>query len=263
MAETPPELVRIPAGPFLMGSEEGDRPERPAHVVSVDECFISACPVTNEEYASFVRGTSRRPPGVWELPVVVNPAQEAAFRELAAPYRWNGHEPPPARLDHPVVLVTYDDASEYCRWLADQTGRPFRLPTEAEWEKAVRGGLEGKRYPWGDAIDPSNAAFLPHASMKPRMGTRSVKSYPPNGYGLYDAVGNVWSWVSDWYRADYYTVADSRNPRGPATGSLRVLRGGAWTNDDVKYLRSAFRHPVPPDTYAYSIGFRVACPAGI
>ena len=244
-----------------MGSEEGDRPERPAHVVTLDEYFISASPVTNTEYARFVRAASRRAPGVWELPVVVGPAQETAFRELAVPYVWNGDEPPAGKVEHPVVLVTYDDASEYCRWLVHETGQPFRLPTEAEWEKAARGGVEGKRYPWGDAIDPSNAAFLPHASMKLRCGTRSVKSFPPNGYGLYDAAGNVWSWVRDWYRADYYTVGDSGNPPGPGSGSLRVLRGGAWSNDDVKYLRCAFRHPVPPDSYSYSIGFRVACPA--
>ena len=262
MADPIPDLVRIPAGPFLMGAEDGDGPERPAHIVTLDEFFIGACPVTNGDYARFVRATSRRPPGVWELPAVVRPAKTAGFRDLAAPYRWDGDEPPPGRLDHPVVLVTHEDASEYCRWVAHETGRPFRLPTEAEWEKAARGGLEGRRYPWGDDIDAAKAAFLPHPMMKARTGTCSVRSFPPNGYGMYDAAGNVWSWVSDWYRPDYYAVADNRNPRGPASGSLRLLRGGAWTNDDVKYLRCAFRHPVPPDTYSYSIGFRVACAAG-
>ena len=261
MTDLLPELARIPAGPFLMGSDEGDTRERPAHVVTLDEFLIGACPVTCAEYARFVLATARRSPGVSELPAISQFAPGGGFRELAAPYCWNGTELPAGKMDHPVVLVTYEDASEYCRWLKHETGWPFRLPTEAESEKAARGGLEGQRYPWGDSPDPSAAAFLTDPSLKTRMGTRAAKSFPPNGYGVFDAAGNVWTWVADWYRADYYTVSDPRNPRGPASGSLRLLRGGAWTSVDERYLRCACRHAVPPDTYAYSIGFRVACAA--
>jgi formylglycine-generating enzyme len=259
MSDTPmPELVTIPAGPFLMGSADGDEHERPPRVVTLDAFLLGACPVTQAEYARFVAATSRRPPGIWELPAIVRPAQEGRFRELARPYIWADGTPPPGKADRPGVLVTHDDARDYCRWLAQETGRPLRLPTEAEWEKAARGGLEAKRYPWGDSIDPSQAVFLPHLSMKPTLGTAPVRSFAQNGWGLYDCAGNVWEWVSDWYRSDYYGVGDARNPAGPMTGTLRVLRGGGWSNDDVAYLRCACRHPVPPDTYAYSIGFRVA-----
>jgi len=254
-----PEMVEIPAGPFLMGSDDGDDHERPEHRVFLDAFQIGATPVTQAEYSRFVRATGWRPPGVWELPSVVRPGREEEFRRTAAPYGWMDSAAPPGRDDHPVVLVTFDDAREYCRWLSRQTGRSFRLPTEAEWEKAARGGLERKHYPWGDALDSSLANFTLLPQNRPGGGTVPVRARPPNAFGLYGMAGNVWQWVADWYRADSYTVDDRRNPAGPATGTLRVVRGGAWTNVDERYLRCAFRHPVPPDTYAYSIGFRVAC----
>jgi formylglycine-generating enzyme required for sulfatase activity len=259
MTVTLPDLARVPAGSFLMGSDEGDEHERPARLVTLDVFLIGVCQVTNAEYERFVRTTARRPPGVDDLPAIVRPAQEGYFRELASAYRWHHGEPPAGKADHPVVLVTHEDARAYCHWLADQSGSPFRLPTEAEWEKAARGGREAARYPWGDHIDSTLASFLPHASMKPKMGTGPVRACPPNGYGLYGMSGNVWEWVSDWYRSDYYAASDPHNPTGPITGTLRVLRGGAWTNEDVRYLRCAQRLPVPADTFAYSIGFRVAC----
>jgi formylglycine-generating enzyme required for sulfatase activity len=254
-----PDLVRIPGGPFLMGAEDGDENERPEHAVTVDPFLLGAAPVTHAEYAAFVEDTGWRPPGVWELPSIIRPAREDEFKRTAAPYWWMGTQPPPGRANHPVVLVTFEDAREYCRWLAVRTKRPFRLPTEAEWERGARAGLERKAYPWGDTIDPSLANFTPQPGRRAAAGTKPVRSYAPNAFGLYDMAGNVWNWVADWYRADYYAVGDPKNPMGPASGTLRVVRGGAWTNDDVAYLRSAFRHPVPPDTYSYSIGFRVAC----
>ncbi len=254
-----PDLVRIPAGPFVMGADDGRANERPAHEVTLGAYAIGATAVTNAQYLRFVRSTGHRPPGVHELPAIVRPLQEIRFREYAAPLAWlNGH-PPVHRDDHPVVLVTFDDARDFCRWLSAETGRPFRLPTEAEWEKASRGGLAGRRYPWGDDIDASRANFLANPSSKPRQGTSPVGAFAPNGYGMRDAAGNAWEWVSDWYRSDYYPQSPAENPTGPTTGVLRIVRGGSWTNDDVDYLRCAFRHPVPPDTYSYSIGFRVVC----
>ena len=97
--------------------------------------------------------------------------------------------------------------------------------------------------------------------MKRQRGTRPTGTYPPNAYGLYDVVGNVWEWVSDWYDPEYYTSSDMRDPRGPASGNMRIVRGGSWVNDDVSMLRSAYRHKVPPDTYAHSVGFRLASTA--
>src|SRR5205085_1220638 len=119
----------------------------------------------------------------------------------------------------------------------------------------------GLRYPWGHDIDESRGNFLANAAVKRQRGTRPAGMFPPNAFGLYDITGNVWEWVSDWYAADYYGQGASHDPRGPAVGNLRIVRGGSWVNDDVSMLRCAYRHKVPPDTFAYSIGFRIVCPA--
>jgi len=256
---TLPDLARIPAGDFLMGAADAEDDERPVHRVTVSEFFIGRFPVTHDEYARFVRTTGYPAPAVRSLPLVTQGGREAMFRELAAPYVWNDNEPPPAHGSHPVVLVRYEDAQAYCTWLGDVLERLVRLPTEAEWEKAARGGAEGLRYPWGNDIDASRCNYLSDGSAKRHRGTRPTGTYPPNAYGLYDVCGNVWEWVSDWYAADSYGLAEERDPRGPDAGSMRIVRGGSWVNDDASMLRSAYRHKVPPDTYAYSIGFRVVC----
>ena len=149
----------------------------------------------------------------------------------------------------------------YCAWSSEATGRTVRLPTEAEWEKAARGGAEGLRYPWGNDFDPSGCSYLADRSAKRQRGTRPTGTYPPNAFGLCDMIGNVWEWVSDWYRPEYYGGDDHRNPAGPPDGSQRVVRGGSWVTEDIAMLRCSYRHKVPPDTYAYSIGFRIACAA--
>jgi formylglycine-generating enzyme required for sulfatase activity len=197
---------------------------------------------------------------VRELPLIAAGGHEATFRELAAPYVWQNGEPPAGHGSHPVVLVKYEDADAYCRWLTEALGRLVRLPTEAEWEKAARGGLDACRYPWGDDIDASHGNFLVDASTKRQRGTRPTGTYAPNGFGLWDVVGNVWEWVSDWYHADYYAASESHDPVGAPSGVMRIVRGGSWVNDDVAMLRTSYRHKVPPDTYAYSIGFRIVCP---
>ncbi|MEW6321030.1 MAG: formylglycine-generating enzyme family protein [Acidobacteriota bacterium] len=253
-----PRFVRVPAGEFTMGSDDGEDDQRPAHRVYVEAFHLSAWAVTNAQYREFVRQTGHQPPGLRELPLVVAPESEALFREIASAHAWRGAEPPTERADHPVTLVTHTDAVAYCRWLSEQIGRFVRLPTEAEWERAARGGVEGRRYPWGDDIDSSRANFLPDPSLKRLRGTLPVASFPPNAYELYDMVGNVWEWVADWYRPDAYSSGEHRNPRGPSTGRMRVVRGGSWVTHDVTQLRCAHRHRLPPDTYAYSIGFRVA-----
>ena len=243
-----------------MGAADAEEDERPVHRVTLSEFFIGRFPVTQDEYARFVRATGHPPPSVNNLPLITQGGRDTLFRELALPYVWENGEPPAGHGAHPVVLVRYDDALAYCAWLSETSGRIVRLPTEAEWEKAARGATEGLRYPWGNDIDPSRGNYLADAAAKRQRGTRPTGTYPPNAYGLYDVIGNVWEWVSDWYAADSYGLAEERDPRGPESGSMRIVRGGSWVNDDGAMLRCAYRHKVPPDTYAYSIGFRIVCP---
>jgi formylglycine-generating enzyme required for sulfatase activity len=242
-----------------MGAADGAIDERPVHRVYLNEFLIGRFPVTNGEYARFVRATGHPAPRVREMPAVAADGRDADFREVAAAYEWTDATWPTGRRSHPVVLVRYDDALEYCAWLSRTLERAVRLPTEAEWEKAARGGFEGRRYPWGNTIEPSNGNYLPDTAVKRQRGTRATGTYEPNAFGLYDVTGNVWEWVSDWYGADYYGLGNARNPRGPAAGSMRIVRGGSWVNEDLSMLRCAYRHQVPPDTYAYSIGFRIVC----
>lgn len=254
-----PDLARLPAGDFFMGAPDAAEDQRPVHRVFVSEFFIGRHPVTNDEYSRFIRATGHPPPSIGSLPLIAAGGRDRLFRELAEPYVWDGSAPPHGRGAHPVVLVSYDDALAYCSWLSGVIGRSVRLPREAEWEKAARGGVEGRRYPWGNEINPSQANYLPDKASKRRHGTRPTGTYQANGFGLYDVVGNVWEWVSDWYASDYYGSNDGRDPQGPAFGLMRIVRGGSWVNDEVLMLACAYRHKVPSDTYAYSIGFRIVC----
>ena len=228
-------LVLIPAGEFGMGSEEGFPVECPVHRVSLDAFYLAQYPVTNAQYSRFVSETGHR------VPYVDDP------RAAADNWDPSTRSYPPGRGQHPAVLVSWHDAHAYCAWAGG------RLPTEAEWEKAARGGLEGKRYPWGDEINRSLANY------DSRGGTTPVGSYPPNEYGLFDMVGNVWEWVADWYDPHYYSESPSHNPPGPQTGTVRVLRGGAWLLF-AQFCRVAYRFRNGPDFRFNLIGFRLALP---
>ena len=246
-----------------MGGADGDGDARPPHAVHVNEFLISVRPTTNADYARFVRATNQRPPAIYDLPLVVTAGgreRERVFRSTGQPYIWLEGEPDADRLLHPVTLVRWDDAVAYCDWLSSESGRRVRLPTEAEWEKAARGGIPGRRYPWGDRIDRKLANFLTDPALKSTHGTSRCGTYPPNGYGLSDMAGNVWEWVHDWYGFDYYAQSPAENPTGPPEGELRVVRGGSWLVADTHMLACWYRHKVPPDTYSYGIGFRIVCP---
>ena len=259
-----PELALIPGGEYLMGSDDAEDDERPAHRVHVDDFLIGVQPVTHDDYARFAHRSGYRVPGIYEVPVVVKAGggdREQAFRQTASPYVWQDGVAPRDRADHPVTLVRYEDAVAYCAWLSTQTRRAFRLPTEAEWEKAARGGLESKPYPWGERIDRDLANFLVDPALKGTRGTTRCRSFPANAFGLFDMAGNVWEWVKDWYDPRYYETAPAHNPSGPPLGQMRVVRGGSWLVADVRMLSCSYRHKVPPDTYSYGIGFRVACSA--
>ena len=222
-------MVRIPAGWFWMGSEIGQDNERPVHRLWVDEFLLAACQVTNTEYARFLDATGTEAPPFWHDPNFNHPRQ-------------------------PVVAVAWFEAGKYCEWLSRASGRHYRLPTEAEWERAARGGTESKIFPWGDAPPES----LPDYERRWKTGPEPVARYAPNAFGLYDICENVHEWCSDWYRADYYSISPERNPPGPETGQRRASRGGSWRHH-IKVTRCAARSSISPEFHYADYGFRVAC----
>lgn len=224
-----PALVRIPEGWFLMGSETGQDNEKPVHRVWVDSFWLAASQVTNEEYASFLSASRATAPPFWSDPSFSHPQQ-------------------------PVVGVSWFEAIAYCEWLGSVSDRRFRLPSEAEWERAARCDVDGKLYPWGDAPPLS----LPDYEKRWLTGPEPVARYAPNAFGLYNICDNVHEWCSDWYQADYYSVSPARNPRGPETGTRKASRGGSWRHH-IKVSRCAARSSIPPQFQYADYGFRVAC----
>lgn len=219
-------FARIPAGWFLMGSEQGGEDERPVHRVHVDAFELAVYPVTCDEYDAFLRATGHESPREWRRD--------------------------PSLGDRPVVGVSWLDAVAYCRWRSD-AAQALRLPTEAEWERAARGGVEGKRYPWGDEIP----GWIPGAGRGPVNAPWPVTLGEPNAFGLYGIATNVHEWCADWYAADYYSASPESNPPGPVTGVRRASRGGSWRHA-ITISRCAARSRIDP-TFRYTdYGFRVA-----
>ena len=230
-----PALVRIPAGWFLMGCDIGQDNEKPAHRVWVDEFLLAACPVTNADYERFLRDTASPAPPFWSDPAFNHPGQ-------------------------PVVGVSWHEAIRYCEWLSANAGKRFRLPTEAEWERAGRGGREEGLFPWGDAPPPSLPGYADRCATNWKTGPEPVGGGESNAYGLFNMCDNVHEWCSDWYAPDYYAVSPERDPRGPETGKRRVSRGGSWRHH-IKISRCAARSSIPPEFQYADYGFRVACDA--
>jgi sulfatase modifying factor 1 len=217
-------MVLIPAGEFQMGSNDGDDDEKPVHTVYLDAFYMDVYEVTNALYKKFMDATGHK-----------------------APVYWNdsGYNAP----NQPVVGVTWHDAKAYAGWAGK------RLPTEAEWEKAARGGLAGKKYPWGDSITHDDANFSGAVGKDGWDVSAPVGSFAPNGYGLYDMAGNVREWCADWYDEDYYSKSPRRNPTGPRSGTYCVLRGGSWYNSYF-HLRVASRYREESMGTYYNVGFR-------
>jgi formylglycine-generating enzyme len=224
-----PRMVLIPEGWFLMGSDAGQENERPVHRVWVGAFALAACQTTNAEYEKFIAATGHRKPLHWGDPLFSHPEQ-------------------------PVVAPSWFDVVSYCEWLSARTGKRFRQPSEAEWERAARGGLDGKLYPWGDAPLESLANYAGRWRSAPEPVGRAER----NAYGLFDIGANVHEWCADWFAADYYRVSPERNPQGPGEGTRRASRGGSWRHA-TKVSRCAGRSSIPPEFQYADYGFRVAC----
>ena len=224
-----PTMVVIPEGWFSMGSEAGQDNERPIHRVWVDVFQLAACQVTNGEYARFLYATGEPPPPSWTDPNFNHPQQ-------------------------PVVAISWFEAMKYCEWLRHQTGRPYRLPSEAEWERAARGGVDGALFPWGNAPPQS----LPDYEKRWKSGPELVGRFAPNAFGLHNICDNVHEWCSDWYQPDYYSLSPERNPQGPDDGCRRASRGGSWRHH-IKASRCAARSSIPPEFKYADYGFRLGC----
>jgi len=223
------ESVLIPAGEFLMGVE-GDAEDNPVHEVFVDSFYMDKYEVTNEQYLAFCKETGHKLPEMWGM---------------------DGFRCGPDYPDHPVVGVSWQDAADYAEW------RGKRLPAEAEWEYAARGGLVGRDYPAGEPLDPESANF----AGADRGGTVAVGSFPANGFGLHDMSGNVVEWVGDFYDKDYYRNSPIKNPRGPEQGKFRVIRGGGWHSGPY-CNRVGFRNALPGNWVDFNVGFRCAKDGG-
>ena len=302
-------MVLIPGGEFEMGADnqQSSEDEYPKHKVRVSPFYMDATEVTNAQFAAFVKSTgyittAERKPNWDELKTTLPPgtakphdsllvAASLVFRATDGPVNlrdynmwwswkaganWKHPEGPNSNIEgksnFPVVHISWDDAMAYCKWAGK------RLPTEAEWEFAARGGLQNNVYPWGSEHVNSGRAKanswegeFPHHNEKKDGYFRSapVRSYAPNGYGLYDMAGNVWEWCSDWYHADYYkTIANniSINPKGPAKSfdpdepymQKKSMRGGSFLCNDTycSGYRVARRMKSSPDTGLEHTGFR-------
>lgn len=250
---TAPEgMSLIPASDYWMGRIHFFLPDAfgfvlrdrlddfPAHRVDLAAFHIDKYEVTNEQYARFLESTSGR-----------------------KPWHWSHGQIPKGEERFPVFNVNWEEANAYCKWVGK------RLPTEAEWEKASRGGLDRKKFPWGDstldigggyeveAKSPSGREKKPANVGNPK-GPMPVGSFRPTGYDLYDMAGNVAEWTNDWYDKGYYATSPKRNPHGPEAGLYKVIRGGSWSDGEERVFMNHFRNFTDPELRSSSLGFRCA-----
>lgn len=279
-------MIGLPGGTFLMGTDtlagfpqDGEGPVRP---IALDAFALDTYPVTNDYFRSFIEATGHRTEAErfgWSF-VFRGHIPSARFRQLvedtvaAAPWwckvpgaKWNTPEGPGSNLagrgNHPVVHVSWNDCAAFAQWCGK------RLPTEAEWEYAARGGLEQKLYPWGDKLRPDGkhlcniwqGEFPIHDTAEDGYaGTCPVDAFPPNGFGLYSMTGNVWEWCADWFDAEFHRTGDRNSPTGPPSGITRVMKGGSFLchKSYCNRYRVAARTSNTPDSSTSNIGFRCA-----
>ncbi len=248
-----PEMVRIPAGSFRMGDIQGggQDDEKPVHRVSVGAFAMGKYEVTVGEYLRFVNATGKHAPEWMEKGSKYNikTGTDDYYKKFGSAL---------TNKTYPIVGVSWHDATAYAKWLSQQTGHTYRLPTEAEWEYAARAGTTTK-YWWGNKIGTNKANCSNSYCKDSYKYTAPVGSFKANPFGLHDTVGNVWEWCSDIYSSDYYSNSPRSNPTGPGggeTGRYRVRRGGAW-DGGAQYARSAVRYNYSPGYRSYYVGFRL------
>lgn len=270
------EMALIPAGEFEMGDHHGagdaysgmvhgraksmkqgpetqDTNERPVHTVYLDAFYMDRYEVTNAQYAKFLNEYERHAgrlntdgEGHRLLAYDIGSPQNGRIYRSIDTYSAR-----PEYADHPARRVSWYGAIAYAQFYGKH------LPTEAQWEKAARGGLVGKKYPWGNRLSRDYANYRGTGGRDKWKNTAPVGSFAPNGYGLYDIAGNVCEWCSDWYDIGYYAVSPKRNPTGPSSGIQRVLRGGTYEYDPAAYVRAAFRLSDVPESGGWLFyGFR-------
>ena len=218
--------ILIPAGEFNMGKNTSNPTDwQPEHKVVIDSFYLDAYEVTNQQYAEFCRATNHALPEFWGM------------KEFKCS---------PEFPDHPVVGISWFDAESYAKWAGK------RLPTEAEWEYACRGGLVDQNFHTGNQLDSTKANFA-----KKYKGTLRVGTFAPNAFGLYDMPGNVWEWTADNYADDYYQGSEPSNPKGPKNGRFKVIRGGSW-HSGAMCVQNYFRNGLSPSWIDFGVGFRCA-----
>ncbi len=226
MIDAMADFATIPAGWFLMGSDDGQADEAPIHRVWVDAFEMAVYPVTRREYAGFKNATGRATPREWDSPAFADPAL-------------------------PVVGVSWNDAVVYCLWRSSE-GDLMHLPTEAEWEHAARGRREAESFPWGNRIPE----WIPNGGKGPLESPWPVTLGPPNDFGLYGIAANIHEWCADWHSREFYARSVQRNPVGPVTGVRRASRGGSWRHA-LTISRCAARSKLDPSFRYADYGFRV------
>ena len=276
-------MILVEGGEFAMGNAGSyaypDDGEGPVRRVRLGAFEIDRCAVSNADFASFVEETghvSEAERYGWSfvfaglLPDDFPPTRGVAhapwWRQVEEA-DWRRPDGPQSdlegRMDHPVVHVSWTDARAYCEWAGK------RLPTEAEWERAARGGLEGKVFPWGDELEPGGeqrmnvwqGAFPRENTLADGFyGTCPVDAFPPNGLGLHNSTGNVWEWCSDWFSPDVHTRDKRTNPQGPRRGTNRCMRGGSYLchHSYCRRYRVAARSSMEPESTTGNTGFRCA-----
>ena len=242
-------MVKVAGGSFTMGciTEQGDcgENEKPMHRVTIKAFYMSKYEVTVQQFEQFVKATGYKTEDEKD-----SQSKGINWRHNVEGNPYYGNE----KDKFPVIRVSWNDTKEYCRWLSAETGKSYRLPTEAEWEYAARGGNKSSTTQYSGSGYLGSVGWFGDNS---GSATHSVGEKQANELGLYDMSGNVWEWCSDWYGDKYYSVSPTDNPQGPSTGIFRVFRGGCWGNAAV-HCRVASRYGLTPDYRSNFMGFRLA-----